>query len=260
MRMVAVLAAAVAGALLLAPPPASACGRRNARRPVGTLPVVALGGATAASLVATARGTTLALGMIVLATAVGAFRLGVLQRAAAAADRRADRVVEACESLVGELRAGHPPEVALQRAVEVWPELEPVAVASRLGSDVPTALRRLAVLPGARGAAEIAGAWQVSSGSGAGLALTLAQVTGSARQRQATQRLVASELASARATARLVAVLPLFVLLLGSGAGGDPWHFLLHTPAGLGCLGGGLALGLVGLAWIERVATKAVAA
>jgi tight adherence protein B len=219
-----------------------------------------LGGAAAVVLLGTARGTTLALGMIVLAATVGALRLVVLQRTAAAADRRADRVVEACESLVGELRAGHPPEMALRRGVEAWPELEPVAVASRLGSDVPTALRRLADLPGARGAAEIASAWQVSSGSGAGLALTLAQVAASARERRTTQRLVASELASARATARLVAALPLFVLLLGSGAGGDPWHFLLRTPAGLGCLGGGLAFGLVGLAWIERVATKVVAA
>lgn len=261
MTAVAVLAAAVACGLWTVPAPASPVGRTRPTAPkrvAGTTPVLAAGGAAAGLLIATAEGTTLALGLIVLATALGVARLVAIHRAAAAADRRARRVVEMCESLVGELEAGQPPEVALRHGVAVWPELEPAAVASGLGSDVPTALRRLARLPGAAGVTEIAGAWQVSSGTGAGLALTLARVADSARERLATQRVVASELASARATARLVAGLPFFVLLLGSGAGGDPWHFLLRTPFGLGCLASGLALGLLGLVWIERVASKAV--
>ena len=60
-----------------------------------------------------------------------------------------------------------------------------------------------------------------------------------------------------RTTARLVALLPAGVLVMGSGAGGDPVGFLLHQPLGWACAAGGLALLLAGLGWIEVIAGRA---
>lgn len=175
-----------------------------------------------------------------------------------AADQAA--VLEVCDLLAAELAAGRPPEAALGAAAERWPPLAAVEEAVRLGSDAPAAFRRLAEQH--KGAADlwwVAGAWQVAHRSGHGLALALDRTADGLRARRRTRRLVDSELASARATARLVACLPLAVLLMGSGAGSDPWSFLLRTPVGWACLTGGLALIALGLWWIERLAERASA-
>lgn len=203
-------------------------------------------------------GTMLVLALIVAGALVSAAWIVRRTRLRREALERAERVVEVCEVLAGEMQAGQPPATALRHAVDVWPALQPVVAAAELGADVPAAFRRLAELPGAAGLREAAAAWQVSTGSGGTLAVALHRVAGSARRRRTTEQLVASELASAHATARLVAALPVAVLAMGSGLGGDPWQFLLATPFGLACLGGGLALGLGGLAWIEQITASAV--
>lgn len=169
-------------------------------------------------------------------------------------------VLEVCDLLAAELAAGRPAGVALASAAERWPPLDVAVEATRLGADVPDAMRRLALER--RGATDlrwVAGAWQVAHDSGHGLAAALERTARGLRAHRRTRRLIDSELASARATARLVACLPLAVLLMGSGAGSDPWAFLLATPVGLGCLVLGLGLLGLGLWWIERLADRAAA-
>jgi tight adherence protein B len=173
-----------------------------------------------------------------------------------AAGETARRMLEACDLIAAELAAGRTGEAALAEAAAAWPALRPVADASRLGGDVPVALRSLAATPGADGLRLLAGAWVVSHRTGTGLATSTRRVADAVRLDQAMRRVVRGELASARATARLVAVLPVVALLMGSSTGADPWTFLLGTPLGLACLASGLAVGFVGLWWIELIARE----
>lgn len=255
MTVLCVVLAALAAALLCRPgrrPGGDAALRPLGLRPVVVMPVV-LAGASAALLL-WLDGRRLALALIVLGCAAATAQMAARGRLARVADRRRAAVVEVAETLAGELRAGQPLLAALERCTETWAGFEPVAAAGRLGADVPAAMRRLARLPGAEGLAEIATAWQVSHSSGAGLSTALGQVTATARARQSTRHVVAAELASARATARLVALLPVGVLLMAAGVGGRPWQFLLASPAGLACLAAGAALAFTGLWWIDRIA------
>ena len=253
--ILAAACAALAVLLWLRPGPAPV-------RAFGPVPGRVLGWAAVAALpaatVAWVPGRWLALAAIVALTAVGVGRLWRRRARRSAAAATSVRVLEACEQLAAELTAGQPPGSALQRLAVDWPPLAPAAEAFALGADVPTALRAASAAPGAADLRLLAAGWQVSHRTGAGLAEAVARIADALREQQATRRLVAGELASARATARLVAALPLLVLVMGSGVGGAPWRFLLATPAGLVCLGGGLALGLAGLWWIEGLSGDAV--
>jgi tight adherence protein B len=214
---------------------------------------------------------------LVAAAAAGAvvpvIRLRRRRRAAGLRERRRTAVVALCAALAGELRTGATPHQAVEMAAGEFAAdpADPAAgppvldctvllAAVRYGGAVPDAFRVLAELPGAEGAAGIAACWQVAASSGAGLAAGLDRVAEGLRAERALRESVRAELAGPRSTAGLLAMLPLFGLLLGAALGADPLRMLLHTPSGLFCLLFGTALEWAGLAWTARIARGAEAA
>lgn len=201
--------------------------------------------------------TTALAGLLVLASGAGVRLAARVRRLRRAAERQ-ERVVEFGEALLGELRAGQPLVRSLERSAATCPEGQAIASAARLGADVPSALRRAASDPGAEALLQLAAAWQLCAGLGSGLAVATERVIEGARADQATSRLLQGEVASARATVRLLAALPVFVLLAAQGVGADPWHFLFETAPGVACLAGGVTLILAGVEWIDRIAEAAL--
>lgn len=203
-----------------------------------------------------------------LAAAAGVVPLRRLRKylaVRAESGQRAAAVIDLCTGLSGELRSGATPEQALHVVMGRNPgfrdtlgtEAAARLAAARYGAHVPAALRIVAGLPGGGGAASLAACWQVSSDSGTGLARGLDQLADALRAERALTEDVAGELAGPRTTAALLAVLPVFGLVLGTAIGANPLAVLLHTPVGIACLAAGTALEAAGLIWTGRIVRAA---
>lgn len=185
----------------------------------------------------------------------------------AAAERRMAAVAALCGATAADLRTGRPAHTALGDAVESagWPETPELAEearlllsAARFGGDVPEALRAAGRLQeGAEGLVAAAACWQVGMDGGAGLAAALDRVAAALRAEADQRDDLRAQLAGPRSTAVLLALLPVFGLLLGAGLGADPFRVLLHTRAGLFCLAAGGLLEWAGLAWTARIVRRA---
>ena len=221
--------------------------RSSRRRLMALAAVVAI-----SILVATVDPSTVVVALaLATVTAVILNQRAIARRAQAATTRRTT-VIEACDVLAAELSAGRPPSEALEGATTVCPDLQIASAAAKLGGDVPAALDLAAESPGAEGLRALAAAWRVADESGAAFATITERLAEALRADESIRRQITATLAGPRATARLLAVLPLFGTFIGYAIGANPLTFLLHTPPGWLCLTLGLLLTITGLHWTTR--------
>jgi tight adherence protein B len=126
------------------------------------------------------------------------------------------------------------------------------AIADKLGADAAQSLAR-AAQPGSA-AAGVAAAWAVCQVTGASLAAPLTRIADAAASGLVLAREADAAFASARSSARLLAVLPVAGAGIGVLSGTGSLHVLLATAPGQLCLLVGAALELAGLAWLDRLA------
>ena len=172
-------------------------------------------------------------------------------------------VTEFATAWAAELRAGRPPGPALVAAVDAVSDpvattaLRPVAAAVRLGGDPVAALQLGAEQPGCALLRPLAAAWSLGARRGVRLADAVERMSEVGRAELLHQGEVAAHLAAPRATARLLAGLPVFGWFLGAALGARPLDFLVSTPTGWAVAGCGLALELSGLRWTAALARRA---
>jgi tight adherence protein B len=111
---------------------------------------------------------------------------------------------------------------------------------------------------GARGElADLGVACEVAREIGAPLGPALAALRRDLDADRATRRAVAAALTGPRASALLLALLPLVGVAMGAALAADPARVLLHTPIGLALLTVGVLLELAGLCWTLAMAERA---
>ena len=182
-------------------------------------------------------------------------------RRAGSAARRA-MAVQWIDAVVGELRAGRPVRSALIYAEATRVGGSPRASdplcprtvgAARLGGDLSLALRADAREQGLAVFAHVAACLSIAESSGAALVVALDHVIASARADEEVRFEVQSQLAAPRATARLLATLPVVGLLLGTALGAAPLSWLTGSPVGFATLILGTLGVAVGTWWTSRM-------
>ncbi|MFE3189253.1 type II secretion system F family protein [Nocardia sp. NPDC059240] len=161
------------------------------------------------------------------------------------------------EAVIGELRIGaHPSAAAAVAAAETTGEVARAfavsAACSRLGGSGAEGLRR----PGSVVAEElsrVAGAWLVAERHGLSLAEPLAAARLDLLGRKHFRDRTEAALAGARATALVLALLPVLGIGLGQLMGAAPLHVLFISPAGTVLLPLGVALTCAGLLWADAI-------
>ncbi len=186
--------------------------------------------------------------------------------------RRGSRAVDesreletAIEVLVGELRVGaHPAQAfavaAQESAGPVSESCRAVSARARLGADVAAGLRNVAegsTLPAQWN--RLAVCWQLAAEHGLAMSTLMRAAQSDIAERQRFSGHVRSAMAGARATAAILASLPVLSVLLGELIGAHPAAFLLGGHSGGWLLLVGTTLICGGLMWSDRITDRAAA-
>lgn len=179
-------------------------------------------------------------------------------------------VIELCDGIAAELRAGRAPEAAFTATLKVlppqvarvlldeWkPGLEAPGPQAEGALDVAGVQARVADRPGAEGLRLLAASWRIGAERGGAFATVVEGLAAALRDEESQRREIAAQLAGPRATARLLASLPLLGLVMAVALGARPLEFLLGTFPGFICLLLGTALNGLGLWWTRRIAEAA---
>ena len=181
-------------------------------------------------------------------------RLGFGPASRRRAARERARTVQALGSLAAELESGQPPTSALLAAggdPSIWPA---TAAAIPLGEDIAAGLANDArVRPALR---HLGACWEVSTSTGTGFAAAVTRLADSERAAERVRVNLEGELAGPRATARMLALLPIIGIGFGMMLGSDPLSWLLTTVPGLACLVVGVTLTILGTVWTGRIAAS----
>ena len=169
----------------------------------------------------------------------------------------------ALEVLVGELRVGaHPAQAfavaAHEAAGPVSESCRAVAARARLGADVSAGLRNVAdgsALPAHWD--RLAVCWQLAADYGLAMSTLMRAAQRDISERQRFSGHVRSAMAGARATAVILAGLPVLSVALGELIGAHPAAFLLSGHAGGWLLVIGTTLVCGGLLWSDRITDRA---
>lgn len=161
-------------------------------------------------------------------------------------------------ALAAELHSGRTPNDALESAAGTPPMWPHALVAARLGESVATGLAKDASEnPQLSGTLhQMAACWSVGVAYGSGLAASVERLALSAREQHEVTSTLRGELASSKATARMLAVLPLLGIAMGYLLGADPIGWFLSSPVGLGLLAVAMLLTGVGIQWTRRIVRR----
>jgi tight adherence protein B len=214
----------------------------------------------AAAAVAVLLPLTTVLAAAVLAATVGLrYRRRRRSRRAVAEGRMLESAIDV---LVGELRVGAHPARAFSVAADetdgsVADSCRAVAARARLGADVTAGLRSVAKTSALSAQWDrLAVCWQLGCEHGLAISTLMRAAQRDIVERQRFSGSVISAMAGARATATILASLPVLSMLLGQLIGADPVAFLLGGRAGGWLLVVGVTLVCGGLLWSDRITDR----